>query len=66
MRRSLVEQRGDLDSGFGDGSLITTDLYRGDDFANAVAVQADGNIVMAGCTKCDEGFPEFAVARYLG
>jgi uncharacterized delta-60 repeat protein len=57
---------GDLDPGFGDGGLVTTDLFRGDDFGNAGAVQADGNIVMAGCTKCDEGFPEFALARYVG
>jgi uncharacterized delta-60 repeat protein len=57
---------GELDSDFGDGGLVTTDLFRGDDFGNAVAVQPDGNILMAGCAKCDEGFPEFSVARYVG
>ncbi|MEQ4720651.1 hypothetical protein [Nonomuraea sp. B19D2] len=51
---------GSLDSGFGVGGKVTTD-FGGDDEANAVALQADGKIVVAG----DGGLTgDFALARY--
>ncbi len=56
---------GSLDSGFGSGGKVRTD-FGGSDFGTAVAVQADGKIVVAG-----GGFltgvstsTDFALARY--
>jgi uncharacterized delta-60 repeat protein len=59
---------GTLDTGFGGGDgRVTTDFEGGDDHANAVAVQSDGKIVVAGLATI--GAPgseqsDFAVARY--
>ena len=59
---------GTLDTGFGGGDgRVTTDFAGGDDHANAVALQADGKIVVAGLATV--GAPgsqhsDFAVARY--
>ena len=39
---------GSLDTGFGSGGTITTDVAGGTDVAQAVAIQADGKIVAAG------------------
>src|SRR5437879_10963396 len=39
---------GDLDPSFGIGGKETTDLKRSTDIANAVAVQADGKLVVVG------------------
>ena len=39
---------GDLDSTFGVGGQVTTDLKRSTDIANAVAIQADGKLVVVG------------------
>jgi uncharacterized delta-60 repeat protein/uncharacterized repeat protein (TIGR01451 family) len=41
---------GDLDDTFGNGGLVTIDFDGGDDIANAVAIQSDGKIVVAGPT----------------
>ncbi|MBW3612434.1 MAG: hypothetical protein KY392_01080 [Chloroflexi bacterium] len=49
---------GSLDSSFSDGGKQTTD-FGGDDAGRAVAVQADGKIVVAGSSDYD-----FALARY--
>jgi len=49
---------GSLDVSFGTGGLVTTD-FGGTDLGNAVALQKDGKIVVAGQTSGD-----FAVARY--
>jgi uncharacterized delta-60 repeat protein len=50
---------GDLDTGFsGDGKIVETGLPS--TFANAVAIQADGKIVVVG-----ESAGDFAVVRYL-
>ena len=57
---------GSLDAGFGSGGLVTTD-FGGRDAAGAVAVQADGNIVVAGDTRANDGTGSTLVlARYLG
>ena len=57
---------GDLDPTFGTGGKVTTDLRRSTDLANAVAVQADGKLVVVGQTYKNNDFSneDFAVARY--
>ena len=50
---------GDLDPSFGAGGIVTTDLG-GSDGANAVAVQGDGKIVVAGF-----GPGGFSLVRYM-
>jgi uncharacterized delta-60 repeat protein len=57
---------GSLDGTFGAGGTVTTDLG-GHEYGNAVALQPDGKIVLAGYTmraRQDEG--EIVVARYDG
>jgi uncharacterized delta-60 repeat protein len=57
---------GTLDPGFGVGGKVTTVVSDTSSRANAVAVQADGKIVVAGSSfNPGEGFDDFAVARYL-
>lgn len=61
-RRFLVVRYnadGSLDSAFGSGGRIHTSFAASDSEANAVAIQADGKIVVAGKSGTD-----FAVARY--
>ena len=53
---------GSLDSGFGAGGKRNTDFGSGD-IGEAVALQADGKIVVVGSTSA--GTQGFAVARYL-
>jgi len=50
---------GSLDGSFGNGGRQTTDFAGGDDAGRAMAVQADGRIVVAGSSD-----PGFALARY--
>jgi len=53
---------GSLDTGFDGDGRVVTDFAGGNDYGNAVALQADGKIVVAGYT---EGATlDFAVARY--
>ena len=56
---------GNLDSTFGRSGKVVTDIggANGQDFANAVAVQADGKIVVAGSANSG-GLTRLAVARY--
>jgi uncharacterized delta-60 repeat protein len=51
---------GGLDTTFGSGGKVTTTFFGNGDVANAVAIQTDGEIVIAGSTA-DE---DFALARY--
>jgi uncharacterized delta-60 repeat protein len=53
---------GSLDSGFGNGGIVTTDFDRLDT-AHALVVQPDGTIVVAGET-IGPGGPTVALARY--
>jgi uncharacterized delta-60 repeat protein len=53
---------GSLDQSFGDHGKVTTAVGRGDGKANAVAVQSDGKIIVAGSDYGDNS--EFAVVRY--
>ena len=54
---------GRLDVGFGRGGKVVTDLGTNDDQAPAVAVQADGKIVVAGVSG-DHVAADFALVRY--
>jgi uncharacterized delta-60 repeat protein len=53
---------GSLDSTFGTGGKVTTDFNGGLDAASAIALQADGRIVLAGYATA--GDPHMALARY--
>jgi uncharacterized delta-60 repeat protein len=59
---------GGLDSSFGVGGKVTTHFPGGDDAGNAVAIQPDGKIIVAGKTlgaDPDHRFQfDFALARY--
>ena len=55
---------GTPDAGFGTGGVVKTDFAGGDDKGAAVAVQPDGNVVVAGYTV--SGTFKFGLARYLG
>jgi uncharacterized delta-60 repeat protein len=54
---------GALDPSFGSGGVVTTDISGANDGANAMALQADGKIVVAGFTNSGES-RLFALARY--
>ena len=57
---------GDLDPTFGIGGMVTTDLKRSTDIANAVAVQVDGKLVVVGTSykQNDYSDEDFVVTRY--
>ena len=55
---------GSPDSGFGSAGLVTTPFSTLTDFGRAVALQADGKIVVAGQMDGQGSNPDFAVARY--
>lgn len=55
---------GTLDLTFGTGGIVTTNIS-GSDIAFAIAIQADGKIVVAGTSSClGTGLCDFALARY--
>ena len=54
---------GSLDTSFGDGGKQTTDFGDLDNQGNALALQPDGKIVVAGSTSGEGGY-DFALARY--
>jgi len=58
---------GTIDSGFGGIGLVTTDFAAGNlnDRVLALALDADGRLLGAGCRSCDSPASEFALARYL-
>jgi uncharacterized delta-60 repeat protein len=56
---------GTPDAGFGSSGIVTTDFFAHGDVANAVAVQPDGKIVVAGFAVDAAGINgDFALARY--
>lgn len=55
---------GSLDKNFGAGGITTTDFGYGNDHGNAVALQSDGAIVVAGYAFNGTD-KDYAVARYL-
>lgn len=56
---------GDLDPTFGTGGKVTTDFSDSSDIANAVALQPDGKLVVAGTTYInnDSSASDFAITR---
>ncbi len=54
---------GSLDGGFGTGGIVTTSIGSMSDVANAVAIQSDGKIVVAGYSTTVSN-TDFAVVRY--
>lgn len=66
---SRYDKKGRLDTGFGSGGKVITEFSGDRDGANAVAIQADGQIVVAGTAFSGSVFDEtansdFALARY--
>jgi uncharacterized delta-60 repeat protein len=60
-----VNTDGSLDKKFGNNGLVTTDFFQNSDSAAAVAIQADGRIVVAGSAQLGANMPRvFALARY--
>ncbi|WP_227837743.1 NHL repeat-containing protein [Nocardia aurantia] len=55
---------GVLDAGFGDGGKVSTDLGTRADHGNAVVVQPDGRIVVAGSTTDPVQGDNFVLVRY--
>jgi uncharacterized delta-60 repeat protein len=57
---------GDLDPTFGIAGMVTTDLNHSTDIANAVALQADGKLVVVGTSYKQNDFSneDFVVTRY--
>ena len=60
-----LQLNGSLDTTFGGDGKVTTDFGSYYEAANAVAVQADGKVVVAGHTGDDPGGEKIALARYL-
>ena len=58
-----LEANGSADAGFGNRGLATAAFSTQDDFGRAVAVQADGRIVVAGQSS-NRSNSDFAVARF--
>ena len=56
---------GVLDSTFGMGGWVRTDILGGDDKANALAIQSDGCIVVVGKAMNSSSNYDFALVRYL-
>ncbi len=59
---------GSLDRSFGQGGKVTTDFFTKDDHVYAMALQRDGQIVVAGSARKVTGdkSDDFALARYDG
>jgi len=56
---------GTIDTSFGTSGKVTTDFAGANDVPSSVAVQPDGNIVVAGGAMIN-GRADFALARYVG
>jgi uncharacterized delta-60 repeat protein len=55
---------GTLDTSFSGDGKLTTEIGLGDDNGRAVAIQADGKIVVGGDSASDDTGGDFALARY--
>jgi uncharacterized delta-60 repeat protein len=58
------DRDGALDTAFNAGGKVTTAISTGTDEANAVAIQSDGKILVAGSTNEGTSIQRFVVARY--
>ncbi len=59
------DSNGKLDTTFGSGGRVITPIGKQDDVGNAVAIQSDGTIVVAGRAWNDTNNDDFVVVRYL-
>jgi uncharacterized delta-60 repeat protein len=57
-------QSGTLDTGFGNNGIVTTQIGTEGDFADAMVIQPDGKIVLAGSTTTNN-VSVFCLTRYL-
>ncbi len=57
---------GSPDTGFSTSGIVTTSIGTISAFGQALAIQPDGKIVVAGHNDSDAGDIDFAVARYIG
>lgn len=66
MRNAVVVNPGDLDPTFGVGGKVITQVgvVNGEDFGNAMALQNDGKIVVAGNSTNRDTGTDYAIARY--
>jgi TonB family protein len=55
---------GSLDTSFGEGGKVVTDFAGNDDHVHAIALQADGKILLVGETAWDNCDSDFALARF--
>jgi uncharacterized delta-60 repeat protein len=55
---------GTIDTSFGSGGLVTTNVAGGNDFAQGLAIQADGKIIVVGVASNGTTANDFAVVRY--
>ena len=62
---ACFNSNGTLDASFGTSGKVTTDFAGNDDVPFSIAVQPDGNIVVAGGAIIN-GRADFALARYVG
>jgi len=60
-----LEQDGKLDQAFGEGGLVITEVGQGADLAQAVVVDDEGRIVVAGSSSSADTGIDFALVRYL-
>ena len=64
---AMFDENGVVDTSIGDAGLVTTDVSPGQafghDFAEDLAIQADGKIVLAGRNTSDT-FNDLAIVRY--
>ena len=58
-----LNANGTLDTSFNGTGRVVTDITGDEDYANAVVVQPDGKIVVAGTAKTGAGY-DFALVRY--
>ncbi len=56
---------GARDASFGANGQVRTDFDGGDDFVDAVMIQPDGKVIVAGSTAPPQGEADLALARYL-
>lgn len=61
-----LTENGQLDSTFGTGGKLSANVDLTADISNAVAIQADGKIVIAGNTFDFENPIQYFIARFLG
>ncbi|HEB70251.1 MAG TPA: hypothetical protein ENI88_11625 [Desulfobulbus sp.] len=55
---------GDLDSSFGSKGIVVTDIGNNQDMAESIAIQNDGKILAAGCSKNSSNNDVFTIVRY--